>query len=165
MEVTSRSKQCTTPSPHRKDARTVIPSAPNKTPNKTQNKRNAASRSRTTNSAVPATTIIPIRAPAMRVFCIRFQLIGAPTRDSLCMRRPSLLTGRAASALSNLRGPFSSRPYRLRFQQVCTGRYYAVATATFAAILVATKFLMRRRVRSTNASLSAKQLSSRTPTA
>jgi len=43
-------------------------------------------------------------------------------------------------------------------------RDYAVA-ATFAASLVARSFLMRRRVRFTNASLSARQLSNRTPTA
>jgi|SRR5579864_2345862 len=72
MEVTSRSKQRTTPSPNRKDARTVIPSAPNKTPNKTQNKRNAASRSRTKKRPVPATAISPMRPPAT----IRFPLIA-----------------------------------------------------------------------------------------
>jgi hypothetical protein len=69
-----------------------------------------------------------------------------------CIKQPALL-------FEAIQAAFSASLY------VLIGGYYAVATATFAATLVATKFLMRRRVRSTNASLSAKQLSSRTPTA
>ena len=69
-----------------------------------------------------------------------------------CIKQPALL-------FEAIQAAFSASLY------VLIGGYYAVATATFAAILVATKFLMRRRVRSTNASLSAKQLSSRTPIA
>ena len=59
-----------------------------------------------------------------------------------CIKHPALL-------FEAIQAAFSASLH------VLIGRCYAVATATFAATLVATKFLMRRRVRSTNASLSA----------
>jgi len=86
------------------------------------------------------------------VLCVMSTALLGDGESRPCIKQPALL-------FEAIQAAFSASLY------VLIGGYYAVATATFAAILVATKFLMRRRVRSTNASLSAKQLSSRTPTA
>jgi hypothetical protein len=113
----------------------------------------------------PPCTACPARNPA----CSASRLAGRPSRLSLRFSHstpPWLFTAfsRVREALPVVEESLSC--VKLRFSaglHVLIERDYAVAT--FAATLVATKFLMRRRVRSTNASLSARQLSSRTPTA
>ena len=72
-----------------------------------------------------------------------------------------------------VRGGLRSDPHRLlsagrrdsiHFNRPSNTYYAATLSTTFWATLASTTFRIMRRVRSTNASLSAKQLSSRTPT-
>jgi hypothetical protein len=92
------------------------------------------------------------RAEAVTTCCVMRTALPVAEESRSCIKQRALL-------FETIQAAFSASLY------VLIGRSYAVTPATFAATLVATKFLMRRRVRSTNASLSARQLSSRTPTA
>jgi hypothetical protein len=97
-----------------------------------------------------------LRVPHHRpVGCPAIESRGARSRTQRTYRLPNRSSCQPYVGLDNLRINASARV------QMAQLRFYA---ASFAAILPSMRFLIRRRVRSTNASLSARQLSSSTPT-